>query len=109
MSDCARCGHAERAGKCAGDPLDVPNSGIGGSEPHVPQGCLCGDPEFVEGAYEDVAPRHGWGVKRAESVRGDYEAPGKWRPLFDADKAAAAIAEARATLAEVAAMRERGA
>ncbi len=44
--DCARCGHAEHAGKCAGDPLDVRNSGVGGNPPQEPQGCLCGDPEF---------------------------------------------------------------
>jgi len=43
---CGACGHAAHVGKCAGDPLDVPDSGIGGSEPHAPQGCPCGDPEL---------------------------------------------------------------
>lgn len=45
---CSTCGHGEHLpGKCAGDPLDVGNSGPGGSYPQEPHGCLCGDPEFA--------------------------------------------------------------
>jgi len=53
--DCVDCPHAVHDGPCPGDPFDVPDSGPGGIEPHVPSGCPCGNPEFepVEIAVAD--------------------------------------------------------
>jgi hypothetical protein len=43
---CTRCPHLAHEGSCPGDPFEKPNAGVGVADPHVPQGCPCGDPEL---------------------------------------------------------------